>query len=83
MGNNPQPTKIALFYQTAINKRKLFVNSGQQWDGNKKRPLPVEGRSRGCCLFDLVIDYSPGAIAPVGQASAQVPQSRQVSGSIE
>jgi hypothetical protein len=34
-------------------------------------------------LFSVFFnDYSPGAIAPVGQASAQVPQSKQVSGSI-
>lgn len=33
--------------------------------------------------FLLAADYSPGAIAPDGQTSAQVPQSTHTSGSIE
>jgi hypothetical protein len=34
-------------------------------------------------LVIFLFDYSPGAIAPEGQTSAQVPQSTQALGSIE
>ena len=33
-------------------------------------------------FFNVASDYSPGLIAPVGQASAQVPQSTHTSGSM-
>ena len=42
-----------------------------------------EGSEKHFCVVFVCVNYSPGAIAPVGQASAQVPQSMQVSGSIE
>ena len=49
---------------------------------NQKRPSPESGDSRYKCLKKRSA-YSPGAMAPEGQTSAQVPQSTHTEGSIE
>ena len=48
---------------------------------DKKRDWHRIGQSLyRCVIFGC---YSPGVMAPIGQASAQVPQSMQMLGSIE
>lgn len=48
----------------------------------QKRPSPMTGDSRYACRKERSA-YSPGAMAPEGQTSAQVPQSTHTEGSIE
>ena len=50
------------------------------WDRDKN--IATAPRGAVAIFLFCVLIYSPGAIAPAGQTSAQVPQSKQVSGSI-
>ena len=46
----------------------------------KKKEEEPDGSSSFKCMAEN--DYSPGSMAPVGQTPAQVPQSRQMFGSM-
>lgn len=71
---------------SAAGVRRLFdlpftTSPEENWvDGIKK---PVLSREPECLVNQALQYYSAGEIAPIGQTSAQVPQSTQISGLME
>ena len=68
-----------------INKALTFFDEKFSLKYIKKKKVPniCDRNWEPCFLVSLIANYAPGEIAPLGQTSAQVPQSTQTSGSIE